>query len=278
MRVGLVQMRGGVDPADNVAAAEALITRAAEDGADLVVTPEATNIVQRDGAALSAAVVPLDEDPATAALAALARRLGVWLALGSVMVRSSDGRVANRTVVIAPDGSWAATYDKIHLFNVALGAGEVYRESDTVRPGDQAVVVDAAGARLGLSICYDVRFPALYHALATAGANVMLVSAAFTRPTGRAHWETMLRARAIETGAYVLAPAQGGRHEDGRATWGRSTVVGPWGDVVGVLDHDEPGVLTADLDLSAVADARRRLPQLGHTRAFAPPAGRDAAE
>ena len=208
-------------------------------------------------------------------LRGLARELGVWLLIGSAIVRSGqegDDRAANRSLLIDDKGAVVATYDKLHVYDVDLPTGERWRESAAIRPGDGAVVADTPWGKLGLTICYDIRFPQLYRALATAGAEMISVPAAFTVPTGEAHWETLLRARAIETGCWILAPAQAGTHEDGRRTWGRSTVVGPWGEVVAKLDHDEPGVLFATLDFEAVTRARNAVPQLTHDREFGGPA------
>ncbi|HEX2815355.1 MAG TPA: nitrilase-related carbon-nitrogen hydrolase, partial [Phenylobacterium sp.] len=191
--------------------------------------------------------------------------------IGSALVKRQDGKAANRSVLISPQGAIAATYDKLHMFDVDLPTGESARESATYEPGDRAVTAQAGALKLGVTICYDLRFPALYRALALAGAEVMTIPAAFTRPTGAAHWEVLMRARAIETGSFVLAPAQGGKHEDGRGTYGHSIVVAPWGEVLAHLDHDEPGVLLADLDLSAAAKARAAIPALANARAFAGP-------
>jgi predicted amidohydrolase len=264
-------MRSGLDPAANLASAEASIRAAAGRGAKLVVTPEATHLLQRDDAKLAEAVRPPEEEPAIPTFAALAAALDIWLVVGSLMVKTEDGRVANRCHVFGPDGALAATYDKIHLFDVQLGSGEAYKESKRVRPGDRAVACETPWGGLGLTICYDLRFPQLYRALAKAGARLITVPAAFTRPTGEAHWETLLRARAIECGAFVLAAAQGGKHEDGRSTWGHSTVVGPWGEVVAKLESDEPGELIADLDLGGVEAARGKIPALTHDREFGAP-------
>jgi predicted amidohydrolase len=269
LTVGLIQMNGGVEPGPNLDALEAGAREAAGRGASLVLAPEAANIVQRDGARLREAVRSPQDDPALPRLASLAAELEVWLVAGSLMVLADDGRVANRCHVFSPDGRLAAVYDKIHLFDIDFGDGESYAESDNVRPGDAAVIVPTPWGRLGLSVCYDLRFPALYRQLAQAGATMFAVPSAFTRRTGEAHWETLLRARAIENGAFVFAPAQGGRHEDGRATWGRSMIVGPWGEVIAKLDHDRPGVLTAAIDMGAVAAARKNIPSLSHDRAFA---------
>jgi len=271
MRVGLVQMRSGADPAANIEAAEALIRQAADQGARLIATPETSNIVQRDPDRLFASITDENSDPGVRRFSDLAKELSVFLLAGSFAVKTGERRAANRSLLFAPDGSLAARYDKIHMFDVTLGGGDNWRESDTYQPGERAVTADIDGARLGLSICYDLRFAALYRALAQAGAQILTVPSAFTRPTGEAHWETLIRARAIETGSYVIAPAQGGRHEDGRGTWGRSMVAGPWGEVVAVLDHDEPGVLIADLELDRVEEARQRIPALTHDRAFAGP-------
>jgi predicted amidohydrolase len=279
VRVGLVQLRPPPTLADALAHAAPLVRRAAAEGARLVATPEATNVVQRDRTELLAQLKPLEDDPVVNGVRALACELGIALLIGSALVRRGDGKLANRSILVDDNGAITATYDKIHMFDVDLPNGDRYRESAAYTPGDQAVVADSAGGRLGLSVCYDLRFPALYRALALAGAEVIAVPSAFTRPTGEAHWETLLRARAIETGAWVLAPAQGGLHADGRGTWGRSLAVSPWGEVTARLDHDEPGVLIADLDLAKVAEARTAIPALANARTFAAPQvdGRGAA-
>ena len=271
MKIALVQTRTPATPEAARDHVLPLVRAAAAGGATLVATPEGTNVLQKDKDKLSPLLRPLEQDLVVQALREAARELGVTVLLGSALVRREDGKAANRCAVIAPDGEIAATYDKLHMFDVDLPNGETARESATYEPGDRAVVVDAAGSRLGLSICYDLRFAALYRALALAGAEVLTVPAAFTRPTGRAHWEVLLRARAIETGSFVLAPAQGGHHEDGRGTWGHSIVVGPWGEVIAELDHDEPGVLFAELDLAAAAKARRSIPALINARPFQGP-------
>ncbi|CAN5347729.1 carbon-nitrogen hydrolase family protein [soil metagenome] len=247
-----------------------LVREAAAGGAALILTPEATNVLQRDRAKLLPMLTDLEGDPAVAGLRALAAELRVELLIGSALVRDGDG-YANRSLLIAADVSIAASYDKIHMFDVDLPTGESVRESAVYTPGAAACVVDTSAGRLGLTVCYDLRFAHLFRSLAKAGAEVIAVPAAFTRPTGEAHWEVLLRARAIETGAFVLAPAQGGFHEDGRGTWGRSLVVDPWGAVIAKLDHDEPGVLFADLDLAAVARARHAVPALANDRTYAEP-------
>ena len=273
--IALIQTRTPASPAAAVAHVEPLIREAAAGGAKLVLTPEATNFLIQDRAARDAVLQTEDRDEVVGRLRELARELGVWLLIGSAIVKSGrdgDDRAANRSLLIDDQGGVVATYDKLHVYDVDLPTGERWRESASIRPGDGAVVADTPWGRLGLTICYDIRFPQLHRALAKAGASMIAVPAAFTVPTGEAHWETLLRARAIETGAYVLAPAQAGEHEDGRRTWGRSTVVAPWGEVVAKLDHDEPGVLFATLDFAAVDKARNAVPQLTHDREFATPA------
>ena len=269
--VALIQMRSGTDPLTNIDDAARLIEQAARSGAELVVTPECTNIVERDAQKLFPKLFAPDEDPAVMGFADIARTHRIWLLAGSFAQKISDDRAVNRSHLFAPDGTLAATYDKIHMFDVGLGGGETYSESTHYKPGDTAVIAEAAGAKLGLTICYDVRFASLYRRLAQAGAQVIAVPSAFTRPTGRAHWEVLLRARAIETGSFILAAAQGGHHDDGRNTWGHSMIVDPWGKIVAELDHDEPGVLNADLELDAVADARTRIPALRHDREITGP-------
>lgn len=264
--IALVQMRSGTDPARNLVAAMDMIRQAADRGASLVATPETTHLVQKDADQAFAVMNYADDEPAIAAFSALAAELGISLLIGSLAVKIAERRAANRSFLFAPDGGLIATYDKAHMFDVGLGAGETYSESTNYRPGDELVVAGIEGANLGLSICYDVRFAYFYRRLAQAGAQILTVPAAFTRPTGRAHWEILLRARAIETGCYVIAPAQGGLHEDGRRTWGHSMIISPWGDIVAELDHDEPGVLISCLHLNKVDEARRRIPALTHDR------------
>ena len=280
MKVALIQTR---TPATHAAALDhvaPLVREAAKEGASFIATPECTNVVQRDRTKLIPHLVALEADPVVQGLRALAAELKVELLIGSALVKRPDGKFANRAALIGPDGAIRTTYDKIHMFDVDLPTGERARESETYTPGDAAVAVDTGIGRVGLTICYDLRFPHLFRALAKAGANVIFVPAAFTRPTGEAHWEVLLRARAIETGAFVLAPAQGGFHEDGRGTFGHSLVVAPWGQVIAKLDHDEPGVLLAELDMAEVAKARGAVPALTHDRAYAPPmlATHEAAE
>ncbi len=271
LRVGLIQTRTPASHAAALTHVVPLVREAAAQGVIFILTPEGTNILDRNRDRLLPQLTLLADDPVVNGLRALAAELGVWIDVGSALVKREDGKAANRQVLINPKGEITATYDKLHMFDVDLPTGETARESATYEPGDRAVVADIDGARLGLTICYDMRFPAVYRALATAGATVMTIPAAFTRPTGEAHWEVLLRARAIETGSFVLAAAQGGFHEDGRGTWGRSTIVAPWGEVIGKLDHDEPGVLIADLDLSEADKARAAIPALANARAFTGP-------
>ena len=269
--IALIQMRSGTDPERNIEDAERMIREAASGGAKLVLTPEVTNLVQKDATALFETLHAPEADPGAKRLSALAGELKIDILAGSMAFSGEDGRAVNRSMLFGPDGARKAHYDKIHMFDVALGQGEVWSESTNYAPGSRAVIADAAGIKLGLTICYDVRFAYLYRALALGGAEAITVPSAFTRPTGKAHWEILLRARAIETGSFILAPAQGGVHEDGRKTWGRSMVVGPWGDVVGVLDHDEPGILHAEIDVEDVRSARQRIPALKGGREFTGP-------
>lgn len=272
LRVAALQMRSGIDPAANREAASALVREAAAQGARFIATPEMTHRLDRDRTRLLSALETEDAEAERRAWGRLAREHGVWLLLGSLPMRAQAGRIHNRSLLFSPDGGIAAQYDKINLFDVTLGGGESYRESETVAPGDEAVLAEVAGGvKLGLTICYDLRFPELYRALAQAGCEIIAAPSAFTRPTGQAHWELLVRARAVENGVFLVAAAQGGRHEDGRATWGRSMIVGPWGQVLAAFDHDEPGVLLADLDLAEVASARAAIPAWRGGRVFSGP-------
>ena len=276
MRAALVQMTATDAPETNLALAGAALDAAAADGAGFVLTPEVTNCVSASRARQVEVLRPEASDPVLAGLRDRAAKRGVWLLIGSLALKTDDpdGRFANRSFLIAPDGAIAARYDKIHMFDVTLSESERYRESDGFRPGNRAVVADTPFARIGLSICYDLRFPQLYRALAGAGAQILTVPAAFAVATGRAHWEVLLRARAIETGAFVLAPAQCGTHPatTGRAreTWGHSLAVAPWGEVLADAG-DRPGVALIDLDVDRVAEARGRVPSLRHDRDFGAP-------
>lgn len=272
LRVAAIQLRSGIEPAANRAQAMPYLREAATAGARFIATPENTLRLDRERERMLAAVGPEEGDSELKAWGRAAQELGVWLLLGSGAIATGSGKVFNRSFVFTPDGKIAARYDKINLFDVTLGGGETYRESETVEGGAKAVVFEGPmNAKIGLTICYDLRFAPLYAALARAGAEIITTPAAFTVPTGQAHWETLLRARAIETGAFVIAPAQGGRHEDGRATYGHSLIADPWGKVLAKLDHDEPGLIVADLDLDQVAAARSKIPAWQGGREFSGP-------
>lgn len=268
MRVACIQMRSGVSINANLDAAESLIRQAARDGAVFMATPEMTHLLQRKSDRLFAAIKTETEDVGVARFAALARELGIHLLIGSLAIQTGEKRAANRGLLFAPDGDVKARYDKIHLFDVTVSETETWKESRVYDAGQAGIVADIGATKLGMAICYDLRFPHLFRDYAQAGAEIMTVPAAFTKPTGDAHWSVLLRARAIETGGYVMAPAQGGRHEDGRETYGHSMIVDPWGKVIAELAHDEPGILIADLDLEAVNDARRKIPAWNHNPPF----------
>jgi predicted amidohydrolase len=265
--VGLVQMRAGLDPVANLDAATKLIGEAKAGGADYVLTPEMTNIMEIRRERLFAAIVAEEADPSLAAFRELARKHAIHLHVGSLAIKLSDERAANRSYLIDGAGEIVARYDKIHMFDVDLANGESYRESRNFRPGEAAVAADLPWGRLGLTICYDLRFPALYRALAEAGSAMLAIPSAFTRQTGEAHWHILVRARAIENGSFVFAAAQGGRHENGRETYGHSLIVDPWGRILAEGDV-EPGIVLAQIDPAAVAAARGRVPSLQHGRRF----------
>ena len=266
-RIGLIAMRSGRRPIDNLDAATRLIEQAKNGGADYVLTPEMTNIMDIRRERMLASVVPEENDASLARLRELARSLSIWLHVGSLAIKVSPDRAANRSFLIDPAGEIVARYDKIHMFDVDLTGGESYRESRSYRPGEMAVVSDLPWGRLGLTICYDLRFPALYRALAESGASFLAIPSAFTRQTGEAHWHVLMRARAIENGSFVFAAAQGGLHEHGRETFGHSLVVDPWGRVI-AEGGTEPGVIFADVDPAEVSAARSRVPSLQHGRRF----------
>lgn len=277
MRAGLCQLSVGDRPADNVPLVRDAVRAAVAGGAGFVLTPECTNCISSDRGHQHEVLTEEAADPVLALLRDEAARAGIWVLAGSLILKTgdpADPRFANRSILIGPDGAIAARYDKIHLFDVQVTETETYRESAGIRPGDRAVLAPTPFAMLGLTICYDVRFPHLYRALAQAGAQVLTVPAAFSPATGPAHWQTLLRARAIETGCYVLAPAQTGQHPQttgrARATHGHALAVAPWGEVIADAGT-APGVIFADLDLAAVASARRRVPSLEHDRPYAPP-------
>jgi predicted amidohydrolase len=264
---GLVQMRSGLSPQANLDAAVKLIGEAKAAGADYVLTPEMTNILEIKRERLFAAIVAEESDVSLAAFRELARKLGIFLHVGSLAIKLSPDKAANRSFLIDRHGEIVARYDKIHMFDVDLANGESYRESRNYRPGEIAVVTDLPWGRLGLTVCYDLRFPALYRALAEAGSSYLAIPSAFTRQTGEAHWHVLNRARAIENGAFVLAAAQGGKHENGRETFGHSLVVDPWGRIL-VEGGTEPGVVLATIDPAEAAAARGRIPSLQHGRRF----------
>lgn len=272
-----VQLRAGRNVAANVEAAEGFVRQAAEAGATFVATPENTSLMEAERALLFEKAKPEDEDEALRALRAVAREKKIWLLIGSLPIRVAEDKLANRSFLISPEGRIAARYDKIHMFDVDLAGGESYRESRNFAAGESAVTADLPWGRLGLSICYDLRFPRLYRALAHEGARFLTVPSAFTRQTGEAHWHVLLRARAIETGSFVFAPAQGGRHENGRETFGHSLIVAPWGEIIAEAGT-EPGIVTAMVDPAKVEEARGRVPSLKHDRSFDLPAPERAAK
>ncbi len=273
MRVGLLQLTVTDDPGENLPATVALVRRAVADGAQFILTPECTNLLSSSRAHMQDTLHHEASDPTLSVLRDQAIQAGVWLMIGSLAVKTDDpdGRFANRSFLIAPNGDIAARYDKIHMFDVNVSEAEVYRESAAYRPGKRAVVADTLLARIGMTICYDLRFPYLYRALAQDAAQIITVPSAFNHITGATHWEPLLRARAIETGCFILAPAQTGfhaeRHGTGRRTHGHSLIVSPWGAVLADAGT-EPGVTVTDLDLAQVVEARHRIPSLSHDRSF----------
>jgi predicted amidohydrolase len=267
-RVGLVQMCTGRDVEKNLSDAGALVRAAVRQGAQYVQTPEITTLMETDRARLFGAVRPEEGNAAVAHFSALARDLGIWLHLGSMGVLVGNGRIANRSLLFSPAGLVEARIDKIHMFDVQLPGGEVYRESKNYQPGDAAVLAELPWGTLGLTVCYDLRFPHLYRALAKAGADFLAIPSSFTRPTGAAHWHVLMRARAIENGCFVFAAAQAGKHEVGRETYGHSLIVSPWGEILAEADGDNPGVIVTDVEVSQVQEARGRVPSLQHDRPF----------
>jgi predicted amidohydrolase len=263
----MIQMRSGLDPAANLAAALDLIDEAKQTGADYILTPEMTNILAARREQLFAKIVAEEQDATLTTLREVARKLAIYIHIGSLAIKASPEKAANRSFLIDRRGEVVARYDKIHMFDVDLAGGESYRESNTYRPGELAMVADLPWGRLGLTVCYDLRFPALYRALAEAGASFLAIPSAFTRQTGEAHWHVLQRARAIENGCFVFAAAQGGKHENGRETYGHSLVVDPWGRVL-AEGGTEPGVVMAQIDPSEVVAARSRIPSLHHGRRF----------
>jgi len=266
-RAALVQMCSGRDVERNLADATALIREAVAQGAQYVQTPEITTLMEMERGRLFAAVRPQEGNPAVARFAALALELGIWLHVGSMAVLLGNGKIANRSLLFGPDGAIQARFDKLHMFDVELPGGESYHESRSYQAGSAGVLADLPWGSLGLTVCYDLRFPHLYRALAKAGADFLAIPSAFTRQTGAAHWHVLIRARAIENGCFVLAAAQAGRHESGRETYGHSLIVSPWGDVIAEADA-QVGVIVAEIGSGEVEKARRRIPSLQHDRPF----------
>lgn len=275
MRAAIIQMRSGEHAQANLDAASALIRSAHQDGADFIATPEMTGVMQRRAKKLWPSLYTQEDDICVAGFSALAKELGIYLLIGSLAILVGERRAANRSFLFGPDGGLIATYDKIHLFEAKLSRQEIWRESSTYRAGRKAVVanmdIQAERVKLGLSICYDIRFSKLYRVCAQAGAHIISAPAAFTVPTGVAHWESLLRARAIEASSFIIAPAQGGLHEDGRTTYGHSMIVGPWGEILAHIAHDKPGYAIADIDLALVTQAREKIPAWSHIPDFEKP-------
>lgn len=268
MRVACIQMRSTITIADNISALEMLVRDAAGKGAQYIQTPEMTGILQKSRKGLFAEIKPQSEDLLVQHASELASELGVWLHIGSHAIALGEEKAANRAFLFSSNGELVTTYDKIHMFDVDLDNGESWRESKVYQPGEHSRLVDTGYAKLGMSICYDIRFPQLYREYALNGAEILSAPAAFTRQTGKAHWHILMKARAIENGAFLIAAAQGGDHDDGRETFGHSLVVNPWGEVIAELQHDEPGILIADIDLGQVKKARSKIPNLANARDF----------
>lgn len=266
--VGVVQMRSGTSVVENISAMEILVTAAANAGATYVQTPEMTGLVQKSRKPFFELVRTQEDDLVFAAASELAKKLSITLHVGSTPVLVADGRAANRAAVFAPSGDLVATYDKIHMFDVDLDNGESWRESAVYQPGKSGVIVAHGSSKIGLGICYDCRFPELFTAYGRAGVDILTSPACFTRQTGKAHWHTLLRSRAIENGAFLIAAAQGGDMADGRETFGHSLVVNPWGEVIAEVDNEEPGFVVVELDLTEVGDARLKIPNLINYRPF----------
>jgi predicted amidohydrolase len=269
-KAACVQLRSSGDVAENIRSTSALVREAAGQGAQFIATPENTNIMAQDNRAKLAATFAEADDPSLPAFSALAQELKVWLLIGSLHIKVSDTKTANRSFLLAPDGTVRARYDKIHLFDSTVAAGESYRESSQVEGGHDAVLADTEFGLLGMTVCYDLRFPQLYRRLAHKGAFAFTIPSSFTVPTGEAHWHVLMRARAIENGAFVIAPAQGGLHANGRKTYGNSLIVGPWGDVLAEAGI-EPCVIVAEIDPQLSAAARAKVPSLQHDRDFTGP-------
>ena len=260
MRAACIQLCSGTDMQANIARAEELIRAAHRDGAAFITTPENTTLMQVSTKALFAEITEEKDSAAVTHFAALAKELGIDLLIGSMAMKVSEGKAANRSFLFGPDGSIKARYDKIHMFDVEINETERWKESANYRAGTKSVLTEVGGLKLGLSVCYDLRFADMYKAYAQQGAQILAVPAAFTAVTGEAHWEVLLRARAIETSSYVIAPAQGGQHQNGRATWGHSMIINPWGEIITQVDNDQPSYCIADIDAAAIDDVRARIP------------------
>ncbi|GKX35541.1 MAG: amidohydrolase [Rhizobiaceae bacterium MnEN-MB40S] len=267
-KAAAIQMRSGTDPERNIAVLRDMVRQAADQGADYVQTPEMTGVLARSRKDLLSVIGDQATCPVAAAASELAAHHQIYLHIGSTAIALGEGKVANRAFLFAPDGDLVATYDKIHMFDVDLDNGESWRESNTYRPGESAVTAALPFAKLGLAICYDLRFPDLFRREAVDGATVLSAPAAFTRQTGEAHWHVLIRARAIENGAFMIAAAQGGKHEDGRETYGHSLIVDPWGRILAEADNDEPGLILAEIDSAKSAEARGKIPNLQNSRPF----------
>ncbi|MCP5396715.1 MAG: carbon-nitrogen hydrolase family protein [Sphingomonadaceae bacterium] len=265
-RIAVLQMTAGIDPTENAAVLVDAVEQAAKGGAAMLFTPEMSGLLDRDRKRAAEHVVPEEESPVLAAVRWAAESQGIWVALGSLAVDAGEGKYANRALLVDPRGAVVARYDKMHMFDVDLATGESWRESNAYRAGDHVVTAETPAGRLGLAICYDIRFPALFEALGNAQCDVIAIPAAFTVPTGRDHWHVLQRARAIEASAYVVAAAQVGQHEDGRATYGHSLVVDPWGEVLLDLGGEAPGLGFAEINPERIAEVRAQLPSLANRR------------
>jgi predicted amidohydrolase len=268
LKVAAIQMQSGRDPERNVAFVKDAVRAAAASGAKYIQTPEMTGLLVRDRAEMLSKVRTEKDDALVAAAANLAKTHGIHLHIGSTAIMRDDGKIANRAFLFGPDGGLITTYDKIHMFDVDLDNGESWRESATYEPGTKAVVANTSFGKLGFAICYDLRFPHLFREEALSGAEILTAPAAFTKQTGQAHWHALLRSRALENGAFLISAAQAGTHEDGRETFGHSMVVNPWGHMMVVASGTEPETIFADIDLSEVAAARKKIPNLKNARAF----------
>lgn len=268
IKAACIQMCSSINIRENIESAKELITKAVQEGAELIVTPEMTTLLDRNSDRLLKAAQTEDEDISLPIFSKLAKDLSVDLVIGSIPIKIDSDRCVNRAYFISKSGEIASNYDKIHLFDVELGTGETYRESKHFKAGEKASLISMPNYSLGLSICYDLRFPELFRELALGGADIISVSAAFTVPTGKAHWHTLLRARAIESACFILASAQEGEHEDGRKTYGHSLIINPWGEIITEKTTEGNGFITTDLDLNLVKETREKIPSLKHRRSF----------